>query len=103
MVWIMENGESFYTPGWVKRDYKTYFRACYPGGIPSDTASPFCETAIEADKNAFCHLMKYLQEYDSEEQTVIMVQVENEIGFLGAERDFLRQQRKNMPKWFPNL
>ena len=25
--------------------------------------------------------MKYLQEYDSEEQTVIMVQVENEIGF----------------------
>ena len=103
LLWfgLWKNGESFYTPGWVKRDYKTYFRACYPGGIPSDTVSPFCETAIEADKNAFCHLMNYLQEYDSEEQTVIMVQVENEIGFLGAERDFSEAAEEKYAEMVP--
>lgn len=90
LLWfgLWKNGESFYVPEWVKEDYKTYFRACYVNGFPSDTISPFCEAAVEADKNAFCKLMEYLREYDSEEQTVIMVQVENEIGFLGAERDF---------------
>ena len=52
LLWfgLWKNGESFYTPDWVKRNYITYFRACYPGGIPSDTVSPFCEAAIEADK-----------------------------------------------------
>lgn len=90
LLWfgLWKNGESFYVPSWVKEDCRTYFRACYAGGVPSDTISPFCEAAIEADRNAFCHLMECLKEYDQEQQTVIMVQVENEIGMLGAERDF---------------
>ena len=38
--------------------------------------------------NAFGELMKYIKKIDIKEQTVIMVQVENEIGVLGSVRDF---------------
>lgn len=90
LLWfgLWKNGESFYVPSWVKEDYRRFFRARYQDGQPSDTVSPLCEAAVEADRKAFCQLMQYLYEYDHEEQTVVMVQVENEIGFLKAERDF---------------
>ena len=44
--------------------------------------------AREADARAFAALMKHIKEIDGKDQTVIMVQVENEIGTLGTNRDF---------------
>lgn len=90
LLWfgLWKNGESFYVPSWVKEDYKRFFRSRYETGHPSNTVSPVCEAAVEADKKAFIRLMEFLKAYDQEEQTVIMVQVENEIGFLKAERDY---------------
>lgn len=103
LLWfgLWKNGESFYVPAWMKEDYRQYFRACYAKGVPSDTISPFCQAAVEADQRAFCRLMEYLKEYDGEEQTVIMVQVENEIGFLGAERDFSEAAEKKYREAIP--
>lgn len=105
LLWfgLWKNGESFYVPKWMKQDDKTYFRACYENGVPSNTISPFCTEAVEADKNAFCCLMEYLREYDSEEQTVVMVQVENEIGFLGAERDFSAVAQEKYEETIPEI
>ena len=85
---LWKNGESTYVPDWVKRDTKRFARACYPGGIPSDTVTPLCREAVRADKKAFREFMRFLREKDGEHHTVLMVQVENEIGFLGADRDY---------------
>ncbi|MGO4374871.1 DUF5597 domain-containing protein, partial [Paenibacillus sp. MCAF20] len=89
LLWfgLWKNGASSYAPSWVKRDYRTYFRAFYPGSVSSDTISPLCDAAIRADAKAFRRLMSRLKEIDGGRHTVIMVQVENEIGFLNSARD----------------
>lgn len=103
LLWfgLWKNGESFYVPSWVKEDYKRFFRSRYANGHPSDTISPLCEAAVEADKKAFVRLMEYLKECDSKEQTVVMVQVENEIGFLKAERDYSEAAESAFSKEVP--
>jgi len=90
LLWfgLWKNGLSSYAPSWVKKDHRTYFRARYPGGIASETISPLCEAAVAADARAFERLMGHLKDVDGMRHTVIMMQVENEIGFLGAPRDF---------------
>ncbi|MDH2331541.1 MULTISPECIES: DUF5597 domain-containing protein [Paenibacillus] len=85
---LWKNGKSSYVPSWVKRDYETYFRAVYQNKESSDTISPLCEKAVEADAAAFRYFMAHLKKVDGDRHTVIMVQVENEIGFLGSDRDY---------------
>lgn len=85
---LWKNAESFYVPHWMKRDTKTYFRACKATGEALNTISPLCEAAIEKDAHAFYHLMNFIKSVDSEENTVIVIQVENEIGLLGTDRDY---------------
>lgn len=89
LLWfgLWKNGESMYVPRWVKADMKRFPREYYENGLPSDTVTPLSAEAVEADKKAFTRLMTFLKEEDTE-HTVVMVQVENEIGFLGSERDF---------------
>ena len=84
---LWKNGNSSYIPSWVKEDPETYFlvRDCFQN--PILTVSPLCQAGIEADANAFAHLMAHLAEVDTE-RVVITMQVENEMGILGAERDF---------------
>jgi len=50
--------------------------------------SPFGEQTLKADTRAFTALMAHLKEIDSAQRTVIMVQVENEVGTYGTVRDF---------------
>lgn len=97
LLWfgLWKNGASNYVPSWVKRDSKTYFRARTAGGKTSETISPFCEEAVKRDAGAFAAFMRFLRDYDGKEYTVIMVQVENECGFLGSGRDYhARAQEK---------
>ncbi|WP_068505146.1 DUF5597 domain-containing protein [Paenibacillus kribbensis] len=90
LLWfgLWKNGISSYAPGWVKKEFTTYFRAVYKNSEPSETISPFCDKAIEADANAFTQFMIHLKKVDGDRNTVIMVQVENEIGLLGSDRDY---------------
>ncbi|MGO4546251.1 DUF5597 domain-containing protein [Paenibacillus sp. 2TAB23] len=90
LLWfgLWKNGISSYVPDWVKKDFKSYFRAVYKNNEPSDTISPLCVSAVDADATAFSQLMNHLKKVDSDQHTVIMVQVENEIGFLGSDRDY---------------
>ena len=88
-------------PSWVKKDSKTYFRARFKDGKASETVSPFCEKAVEADANAFGNFMEFLRAYDGQEQTVIMIQLENEVGFLGDERDFGKEANEKFVQEVP--
>ena len=85
---LWKNAESMYVPAWVKRDPETYFRAEKVNGERMTTVSPLCAAAVERDRQAFTAVMKRIRALDEEENTVIVMQVENEIGLLGTDRDY---------------
>ncbi len=85
---LWKNAESMYVPGWMKKDSKNYFRVRKVNGEPINTISPLCEAAVEKDASAFSVVMTHLRDTDSEQSTVIFMQVENEIGLLGTDRDY---------------
>ena len=43
---------------------------------------------MEADSHAFSALMKHVKSIDEADRTVLMVQVENEPGLMGTDRDY---------------
>ncbi len=49
---------------------------------------------MEKDRLAFTALMRRIREIDSEENTVVVMQVENEIGLLGTDRDYSETAQK---------
>ena len=85
---LWKNSESMYVPGWMKRDTETYFRARKVNGEPINTISPLCSAAVKKDKKAFTEVMSFIKSKDEQENTVIVMQIENEIGLLGTERDY---------------
>lgn len=93
LLWfgLWKNGQSSYVPAWVKRDPATYHRAVLrpDAGMqtPDCVLTPCCPASIARDVNAFAHLMQHLKEHDTQHR-VIAVQVENESGMLGTQRDF---------------
>lgn len=105
LLWFgsFKNALSTYAPGWVKRDVDRFPRAHVLDDDRRlktlELVSPFNERAWQADARAFQALMRHLREVDSEHSTVIMVQVENEVGLLGDSRDRSRiaEQTFNAP------
>ena len=89
LIWFgtWKNGQSSYVPGWVKTDPATYFRCRDRQHALTRTISPLCDACVEADAAAFSALMTHLQAVDGEQQTVLAVQVENEVGFYGCDLD----------------
>lgn len=82
-----KNSMSCYAPIWVKKDYKRFPRARDSQGKAREILSPFSENSLKADKTAFKALMKHIKDFDERQQTVIMVQVENEIAMIPSARD----------------
>jgi hypothetical protein len=72
----------------MKKDPVRYFRSQKVTGEAINTISPFCQVAVEKDANALAHVMAHIKEIDASENTVIAIQVENEIGLLGTDRDY---------------
>jgi hypothetical protein len=83
-----KNGDMDYTPEWLKRDPATYRHVIDAQGREMWIISPLCEAAREADARAFRAVMEHIRSIDESECTVIMVQVENETGLLGTDRDY---------------
>jgi hypothetical protein len=83
-----KNANMDYTPDWVKTNPQRFKRVVSPTGVDLWTLSPHCQQNLEADKKAFVALCKYLKAKDSVEHTVIGLQVENEPGILGSDRDY---------------
>jgi len=81
-----KNGASSYPPIWVKGDVDRFPRARRRDGTSTDTLSTLSPANLNADSRAFAALMRHVKETDSSHR-VIMIQVENEVGFLGDTRD----------------
>ncbi len=71
----------------MKTDIKRFPRAQAANGTPLEILSTLGTETLRLDSRAFAALMSHLREKDLEQQTVLMVQVENEVGYLGPGRD----------------
>lgn len=96
-----KNSMSCYAPAWFKKDFKKYPRAYTREGKPLEIASAFSENVFKADNQAFKAWLSHVAEADKGHGTVIMVQIENEIGMLEDARDHSkaaeRQFRSSVP------
>ena len=103
LLWfgLWKNSESSYVPGWMKRDYDTYYRAKKVNGEAINTISPLCLEAVQKDAEALAQIMAHIKEIDGEENTVIAIQVENEIGLLGTDRDYSEEGKKQFAQLVP--
>lgn len=90
LLWFgaWKNSMSCYAPEWFKRDTKRFPRVHDRNGLPLEEASSLSLNVLEADTKVFCRMMQHIKDVDAEEQTVIMVQVENEIGMINEPRDY---------------
>jgi len=90
LLWFgtWKNSMSCYAPGWVKRDTKRFPRVRLRSGEAVEIISPSSEAARQADTRVFSVLMRWLKAFDGEQHTVLMVQVENEIGMIPEPRDY---------------
>ncbi|MCM0665972.1 DUF5597 domain-containing protein [Flavobacterium tyrosinilyticum] len=83
-----KNSMSSHAPEWVKLNQKKYPRVKDDKNKSHEILTPFSENNLQADLNAFKKLMTHIKDFDQKDQTVIMVQVENEIGMLPTARDY---------------
>lgn len=90
LLWFgsWKNGHSTYAPAWVKTDPKRFPRVKNEAGQTTKTLSLFGSELLQVEKRSFVSFMKWLKQLDDKEQTVIAVQVENELGVLETTRDF---------------
>lgn len=89
LLWFAtwKNNAPHYAPAWVKTDNKRFPRVMKQDGSVLNSLSPLGKNTLQADKKAFVRLMQYLKDHDPQ-HTVIMVQIENEVGTYGSKRDF---------------
>jgi len=89
LLWFgaYKNTGAGYTPDWVKLAPRRFPPMKTREGKDHYVLSPHARTTLEADKRAFLQLMTYLRDHDPQ-NTVILVQVENETGSYGNPRDF---------------
>ena len=89
LLWMgsWKNGNSTYTPAWVKADTKRFALVQNKDGRALQILSTFDEATRDADAHAFAALMHHVGELDAAQHTVLMIQLENEVGVLGDSRD----------------
>ena len=106
LLWFAswKNGLSSYPPDWLKRDFERFPRALmignktpWPvlGGTRTEITgssyiellSAFSDANRDADARAFAALLRHIKAVDGQQHTIIMIQVENEVGMQGDTRD----------------
>ena len=89
LIWFAswKNGYSSYPPDWLKKDFERFPRAQIAGGKSIELLSPLSDANRDADARAFAALMRHIKAVDGQQRTVILIQVENEVGVLGDSRD----------------
>ena len=90
LLWFgsWKNGVSSYAPAWVKSDTHRFPRS--QGSSNHNTKSmlsPHYAQNEQADAHAFATFMRHLKQIDGEKHTVVMIQVENEVGIKPELRD----------------
>ena len=89
LLWFgaWKNSMSTYVPSWVKRDQARFPRAQREDGTSVEILSAFSDNTRDADARAYGALLAHLKAVDGDKNTVLMVQVENEIGMLPSARE----------------
>ncbi|MDR7118371.1 DUF5597 domain-containing protein [Caulobacter sp. BE254] len=89
LLWFgaWKNSMSTYVPSWVKRDDVRFPRAKAANGVSQEILSAFSAETRDADARAYAALLAHLKVVDAQ-GTVLMVQVENEIGMLPVAREW---------------
>jgi beta-galactosidase GanA len=89
LIWFgtWKNTSPSYTPAWFKLDNRRFPRMKTKAGEDHYVHSPHARATLEADKRAFVKVMEYLRDHD-QQNTVIMVQPENEVGSYRNPRDY---------------
>ena len=82
-----KNTYSSYVPEWIKTNPERFPRVLTSDGRGTERLSPFADENQKADARAFGALMHHLRQKDGDVHTVIMVQVENEVGVIPDARD----------------
>lgn len=82
-----KNGISHYVPSWVKNNLDRFPRVRIASGKNIEVLSTLSYENRRSDARAFTELMRHIREVDSRKHTVIMIQVQNEVGVLGDSRD----------------
>lgn len=95
LLWFAtwKNNAPHYAPAWVKLDDARFPRVQKKDGSTLNSLSPLHRSTLEADKKAFVALIEHLKKIDRD-HTVIMVQVQNEVGTYGAARDYSEHAEK---------
>jgi beta-galactosidase GanA len=88
-----KNSMSTYVPSWVKRDPARFPRAQLANGSSVEILSAFSTATRDADVKAFAALLDHLKQVDGA-GTVLMIQVENEVGMLPSAREHGAQADK---------
>ncbi len=101
-----KNSMSCYVPIWIKTNEEKFPRAREKSGRAEEILTAFSKANLDADMHAFSKLMKHIRDFDEKEQTVVMVQVENEIGMIPDARDYCQSANEafnaDVPKEFIN-
>jgi hypothetical protein len=89
LLWMAswKNGLSHFPPTWVKANQDRFPRVVNGEGKSLEILSTLSSANRDADARAFAAVMKHIREVDRN-QTVIAMQVENEVGIMGSTRDF---------------
>jgi beta-galactosidase GanA len=89
LLWFgaWKNSMSTYVPAWVKHDSARFPRARNRAGVAQDILTPFSAATLAADTAAMRAMLAHLKQVDTQ-HTVLMIQVENEIGMLPDVRDY---------------
>lgn len=92
VLWLAawKNSTSSYAAPYIKHDYNKYSKTQDDKGVPQDILSPYDPDTLKADQRAFGALMAHIKKVDKN-HTIVMVQVENEIGMLPVVRDYSPQ------------
>lgn len=87
-LWLAswKNGMSSYMPIWVKKDFQRFPRVPEKDGSSRELLTPLSDASSAADAKAFAALMRHIKQVD-QQHTVLMMQVENEVGILNDSRD----------------
>ncbi|MYM24822.1 beta-galactosidase [Duganella sp. FT135W] len=90
LLWFgtWKNTGANYAPEWVKFNNARFPRMVSKDGKITYCLSPQGEETLKADKKAFVALMDHIKKIDEAQRTVIMMQVENEVGTYGFARDY---------------
>ena len=89
-----KNGVSTYVPAWVKKDGKRFPMAKFSDGATAPYLSALGTASMKADARAFAAMMAHIRDYDKA-GTVILVQVENEMGSLDMMASYMGGENRS--------